>query len=61
MKQIYWFYLKCRCACILFTYCVSIVSPHDLINPVAFDRQRLLRRHHTQFLQLQEGKDILVH
>lgn len=54
-------YLKCCCACILFADCVSIVGPHDLINPVAFKRQRLLRRHHTQFLQLQEGKDILVH
>lgn len=44
---------RCR-ACVLSADGVSIVGPHDLINPVAFERQRLLRRHHAQFLQLQE-------
>ena len=49
-------YLERCCACILSADGVSIVGPHDLINPVAFERQRLLRRHHTQFLQLQEDR-----
>ena len=51
-----WSYLERCCACVLSADGVSIVSPHDLINLVAFDRQRLLWRHHAQFLQLQEDK-----
>lgn len=49
-------YLERCCACILSADGVSIVGPHDLINPVAFGRERLLGRHDTQLLQLREGK-----
>lgn len=49
-----WCYLECCCPCVLSADGVSIIGPHDLINPVAFERQGLLWRHHTQFLQLQE-------
>lgn len=47
-------YLERCCACILSADGVAVVGPHDLINPVAFKGQRLLWRHHAQFLQLQE-------